>query len=101
MAQVKWRTGAQSQWAITERTNRFSYYYCRARGEKGASEHWRQIVLDEVSEAVQEEVAGYLFRFLVEGATLAELIRDGLPKGKAYTIRKGRRRVFYKIATAY
>ena len=101
MAQVKWRTGTRNQWAITEMACKFAYHYCLACGEDGVPEHWRQRVQNEVSEAVPEELAGYLFRFLVEGATLAELIRDGLPREKVYTIRKGRRRVFYRIATAY
>lgn len=99
MSQIQWTTSKKSRWHISDTACKFAYHYCLACSEDGAPERWRQRVCEAVSEAVPEPLAGYLLRYLtVEGTTVEDLIRDGLPEMAAPIIREGRRCVFYQIA---
>ena len=102
MSDIRWSIDRKSKWHISQNASRFAYHYCLACSEDGAPENWKRKVRDAVSEAVPEDLGPYLMRYLTQKeTTITDLIRAGLTRDQADTIRQGRRRAFYMIADAY
>ncbi len=99
MSVIQWRTSKRSRWYISENACKYAYHYCLTYNEDGAPEQWRNRIRDAVAAAAPGALSGYLLRYVTEeGATVSDLVSDGMPKAAVPLISDGRRQVFYLIA---